>query len=775
VVEAKGGAADVMVRAALLYAEKYGFSVIPCRARGKEPLTEHGLKEASKDPAAIRAWWKRWPQANVGIATGATSGIVVLDVDAKAEGPQTLAILEEEHGRLIDTPTVLTGGGGQHVYFRDPRALRNSAGALGLGLDVRADGGYVIAPPSIHPNGRKYDWEVSLRIGELAFADVPPWLLERMKSTAATRFEMPAKVAEGRRNETLFRIGRSLRARGLFEAEILATLKTVNKTRCNPPMPEREIEAIARNAATEPDRPEFAPPHTTNARRDEVVDVTAADDWPEPEELGADLVSVPSLKEELIPPVLRPWILDRAEVFQCPPDYFATAAIVAAGSLIGRKVAIRPKEHDDWFEHANLWGALVAPPGFMKSPVMREAFHPLYRLEAKARVEYEDAKRESEIAKAIADAARHRIQKELREKKLDESAREKLAVQLREIELTDAVCRRYIVNDVTVEKVGELLKENPEGLVLLCDELSGWMGLMEHPEYVNARAFYLTAWSGKTAYTYDRIGRGSLFVEAACLSVFGALVPGTLEQYLRATFSGERADGFIQRFQLIVYPDVPPNWEYVDRPIDQAARDRAFRGLMQLGLMTASGFHALEEPDEIPFVRFTPAAQGIWKEAYEWSMNLARAPDEHSALRSHFSKYSKLIAALALIFYSFRLVDGADSTSIEVDDIVRAWEWARYLESHARRIYQFVISVNETAARVIAEKLRKQRLASPFSVRDIQRKQWTGLRSKEDVEAGLAVLEECAWVRAEAPPAGKTGRPPSARYWINPRVWRPGN
>ena len=101
---------------------------------------------------------------------------------------------------------------------------------------------------------------------------------------------------------------------------------------------------------------------------------------------------------------------------------------------------------------------------------------------------------------------------------------------------------------------------------------------MEQQEYVNARGFYLSAWSGKTAYTYDRIGRGSLFIEAACLSVFGAVVPGTLERYLRSAFSGERADGFIQRFQLLVYPDLPGKWKYIDRPVDEAARSRAFRG-----------------------------------------------------------------------------------------------------------------------------------------------------------------------------------------------------
>lgn len=257
-VKAKGEAAGVMLKAALTYAEKFHFSVFPCRRRGKEPLNRHGLKEASTDAAAIRAWWKRWPRANVGIATGTASGIVVLDVDLKADGRQTLAILEDEQGRLPETPTVLTGGGGQHLYFRDPGGLRNSAGRLGAGLDVRADGGYVIAPPSIHPNGNKYRWESSSRIDEVELSEVPPWLLERMKPEDAERFELPAKVGEGKRNDTLYHLGRSLRARGLAEPEIMATLTAANGQRCDPPLPAREVAQIAHSAATQPDRPDFA-------------------------------------------------------------------------------------------------------------------------------------------------------------------------------------------------------------------------------------------------------------------------------------------------------------------------------------------------------------------------------------------------------------------------------------------------------------------------------------------------------------------------------------
>ncbi len=766
--QARGAADDVMLRAALVYATKFGFALFPCRMRGKDPLTKHGVKEASKDPATIRAWWKRWPKANIAIATGAASGIVVLDADEKVGGRETLATLEEENGRLPEAPTVLTGGGGLHVYFHDPSGVRNSAGALGLGLDVRADGGYVIAPPSIHPNGSKYAWEVSSRIDDVTLPDVPAWLLERMKPVAAQRFELPDQVSEGTRNDTLYRSGRALRAQGVGEAEILAALTVTNRERCAPPLSEEEIQKIAHNAATTPDSQEFA---EKRAAVNGWVHASAAlsDGWPEPEEIGGELPAVPTLKETLMPEPLRAWVLDASDRMQCPPDYFITAAVVEAGALLGRRISIRPKQHDNWYEHANLWGAIVAPPGFMKSPALREAFHPLFRLERKARVAYDEVKRSAEVDREIAESNRTIIRNRLRRKDLSDAERERLAHQLGEVGFNEPVCRRYIVNDVTVEKVGELLNQNPDGLALLCDELSGWMGMMEQPEHVNARAFYLSAWSGKTPYTYDRIGRGSLFIDAACLSVFGALVPGTLERYLRVTFSGERADGFIQRFQLLVYPDLPANWEYVDRPIAYEACERALRVLERLGTLTAGDFHSVAVEEEPPFVRFTPEAQSIWIAGHEWCMRLARAHDEHPVLRSHFSKYPKLLAALALVFHGLKLADGCAIEAVDKESIDRAWAWAQYLEAHARRIYQLALSSGETAARLITEKLREQQLPNPFSPRDIQRKCWAGLRARGEILAGLEVLEECNWVRAEAPTPGKPGRPPS-RFRVNPKV-----
>ncbi|MDQ6617393.1 MAG: bifunctional DNA primase/polymerase [Actinomycetota bacterium] len=151
-------------------AERYaarGWAVLPLRPGTKLPATAHGLHDASTDLASIRRWWSRWPSANVGIATGARSGVVVLDVDPPT-GFESLRLLEVEHGPLPAGRQVKTPRGGLHLYFsHDGDAVPNSAGRLGRGLDVRGDGGYVVAPPSTLIGGRRY---TATATGEL-----PPW------------------------------------------------------------------------------------------------------------------------------------------------------------------------------------------------------------------------------------------------------------------------------------------------------------------------------------------------------------------------------------------------------------------------------------------------------------------------------------------------------------------------------------------------------------------------------------------------------------------------
>lgn len=120
-----------------------------CRSPAKHPRLRRGLHDATLDPALIRRWWERWPHAGVAVRTGAESRLVVVDVDRHSGGFTSLGQLQRRHGRVPPTPVTLTGGGGRHYWFRHPgHSVANSTGRLGAGIDIRGDGGYVMAPPT---------------------------------------------------------------------------------------------------------------------------------------------------------------------------------------------------------------------------------------------------------------------------------------------------------------------------------------------------------------------------------------------------------------------------------------------------------------------------------------------------------------------------------------------------------------------------------------------------------------------------------------------------
>ena len=248
-------------RAAVIYADSFGFAAFPCRLREKTPLTQHGCKDATKHIAQLRAWWERWPSANIGIATGAVSGVVVLDADPRHGSHQSLVGLMSKYGELPSTPTVLTGGGGVHFYFRAPdnTEIHNSVGLLGAGLDIRGLGGYVIAPPSWHPSGEPYRWAPEACIGEIELAPLPAWLIALLVSpqmlpasdqvplTSARTNEpisqldlmrLAVGVSEGQRDWQLFRLACYLRRRG-YPREQANQIVVDAAGRCRPPFPTR--------------------------------------------------------------------------------------------------------------------------------------------------------------------------------------------------------------------------------------------------------------------------------------------------------------------------------------------------------------------------------------------------------------------------------------------------------------------------------------------------------------------------------------------------------
>lgn len=258
-------------RAATIYAIELGWRVFPLHSiidgacscgsaactgtkPGKHPRTPRGCLDATTEPAQIRAWWTQWPEANVGVATG--GGLVVIDIDPRHGGEDGFDDVVERFGRLPDTVEAVTGSRGRHIYLRVPEGVevRNSASALAPGVDVRGEGGYVVAAPSSHISGGTYGWELSSRPTEVEVAEMPKsWLdavckrpkLRAIKGGAGAGSE----VVEGARNDTLFRRACAMRDQGWDEHEILAALNAFNSSKCVPPLDPAEVKAIASSAA----------------------------------------------------------------------------------------------------------------------------------------------------------------------------------------------------------------------------------------------------------------------------------------------------------------------------------------------------------------------------------------------------------------------------------------------------------------------------------------------------------------------------------------------
>lgn len=246
---------DKLLNSALQYATQYGWAVFPVSPKSKKPLTPHGCKDAKKDIGAIKAWWKRYPDASIGIATGSKSNLIVIDEDLDEDkglnGFQEVCQWEKEHGSLPETVRVVTGRGGAHLYYKyKGNDIKNRAGLLD-GVDVRGEGGYVIAPPSTHPNGTLYEWEDAP--DEVPLAEVDDIVKELLKISEnkkqfGHKFELPKTIDSGKRNTTLYKFACSMQAQGASDNAIIAAVKEENRTRCIEPLPEDEVLQIIESA-----------------------------------------------------------------------------------------------------------------------------------------------------------------------------------------------------------------------------------------------------------------------------------------------------------------------------------------------------------------------------------------------------------------------------------------------------------------------------------------------------------------------------------------------
>jgi putative DNA primase/helicase len=490
--------------------------------------------------------------------------------------------------------------------------------------------------------------------------------------------------------------------------------------------------------------------------------------WSNPEPLPDLLQAVNPFDFDLLPGVLRGRVYDIAERMQCPPDFVAIGIMTAISAVVGPQVGIKPKQRDDWLVVANLFGLCIGRPGVFKSPAIEEALKDIRRLELAAKAAYEEKLQGYDADILIRKVNAKNVEKDIAValKAGDSDKAKRLAID--GLGMPEAVTReRFMTNDTTVEKLGELLAESHRCILVYRDELSGFLRSMDREDRSADRGFYLEAWSGASPlYTYDRVGRGTIDIPDPCVSILGSIQPGPLQEYISGAVRGSKGDdGLLQRFQLAVWPDVAPEWKNVDRWPDKEARVSVSALFDRLAHLDVASLGAKRgEYDRIHFLRFDESAQAWfdeWRESLEMRV---RSGDSAPAFEAHLSKYRSLVPSIALLCH---LIAGDKPGVVGEEPLMTALAWAEYLESHARRVYAYASQSDLAAARELCKHITKGDLPPVFSPRDVYSRHWTML-DKDGTGAAISYLSDFGWLR-EVEAEQKTGRP-SPKWEAHPNL-----
>lgn len=441
-----------------------------------------------------------------------------------------------------------------------------------------------------------------------------------------------------------------------------------------------------------------------------------------------DLPGVKALPQDETPAVLMNFVSDTADRISCPSDFVAIAAITALSAIIGRKRTIKGKLFDNWIVTPNLWGMLIGPPSSMKSPALKAALSPLDDIEVQLAASYSDAIRDFELEdrlqKMQAANQDRSVKNALKAKGMD-AARAMLADY--QCENKEAPVRqRLVVNDSTIEKMQELIAENQNGLLVVRDELGGFISKLESEDFAEHRSFLLVAHHGQSRFVIDRIGRGTIVLPHVCVSILGGVQPARVDRLVRGAMSGNSDDGLLQRFQLTVWPDKQREWKWKDREACADAKNEY-----------ASLFNALyemEHSDEP--IQLSESAYKIFK---MWHVTMRHYVDSENvapAMAAHLLKSAEAVLSLALIF---QLCTDVNSQLISASAMSMAVAWADYLKSHAQRLYHSK-NMSEISA---AQRIIKSRedLPSAFTPRDVYRKNWAGIDRECVLSAILLLLD----------------------------------
>jgi hypothetical protein len=500
---------------------------------------------------------------------------------------------------------------------------------------------------------------------------------------------------------------------------------------------------------------------------------SVTDNSPIPAELGPGFPPVARFSDDLIPEILRALVFDAAERMQVAPEIIASPLLVGISAAVGRRVIMHPYANDHtWEVVPNLWGAVVCKIGSLKTPSINLALKPVRLIEEKWRSEHaEEFKRYKRllIEYELRDRAWRNKQVDLLKKNSAATigdAPEEPPVPIR---------KRLKTNDATMEVLQKILSENPAGLLLERDELTGWLYLLDRQGREGERAFFLEGWDGTHGYDLDRVGRGSIPCANVCLSIVGGIQPDRLRSYMHTLLQDPLSpnnDGLIQRFQLLVWPDSATCGECIDRLPKQEVIDAVEALVTRLVAL---------DPLQPARFGFDVAAQRTFYDWYRQNQARINSPETHEGFRSHLAKYRSLMPSLAVLFEAIESASNAEFRSflysntnlpenyVSSRNADRAVRCCDYLQSHAARLYSCLIAPELQSARDLAEKLQEGKVGKngTFRLRDVYLKGWRGLNDPDLAGRAVKVLIDADWVRRSPDSRGE-------EYLVNPHIQKKG-
>ena len=765
---------DNILSAALGFA-RAGFAVFPCCSEGqraKSPMTSHGHLDATIDEKTIIDWFGRWPTALIGMPTGRTTKLMVIDVDiGHQKGINGFATLEQwrienPQDPLPIGPRARTPRRGMHLYFRMPTDLDiRSRANVGVGVDVRAEGGYIITPPSVLASGERYRWLIDSKFDEVEAHEAPGWLIAKLVGAGANGAnganggEAPPSLFGGELQDS-----GANGANGTTAADLIGQIQK-RTTGWHDPVLRLVAHCVGKgmsdqnviDLADQISWPGFTVAETVTelkkmiegARRKWAVpepikvEAETPNGWPDPDLglLGDGRLPAPTFPLEVLPDFWERWVVAAAAGACAPVDYVVGGVFSTTGAILANHR--RPAPSMNWDEAAITWCALVGDPSSGKSPAMdalRETLKSIEKTWAKEHEENEEQYREdSVVAKARHDAwvadVKRAVADNLEPPRMPKEA----------VEPEMPVRRRLVIGDVTIEAVGEISAKLQSGLLVIRDELVGLFAAMDryHAGGGGAdRAFWLETYGGRS-YTVDRKTSPSINIRNLAVGILGGINPDRI-----SSIAGTGDDGFVARV-LWFWPQESPQFKIHDEPVPSGAEAR-LRRLTELARV-----------DDAPTnLRLDEQARQVLEEAGR------RWRDEEKGLRG-IAKGAKgkapgqairLATIVTFLAWDSDAEPEPESVSaVAMKNAIRLID--EYFWPMALRVFSSsTVTIAELDAAALLKHLRSIR-AAKFNARSVRRALGGNLRTADAMAAACNFLVEAGWIRsAPTRVGGSTGR-----------------